>query len=115
MAYVQPHVPKPPPDFSPEYPPTRALRAARDLIHQGYPPVFVFEQLGSAPGEVVTFSVTATDAHDPAPLIECAPASGSFFPAGTTLVTCTAMDAAGNQSTCEFTVTVEPKKLPRRF
>ncbi len=47
MAYVQPHVPKPPPEFSPEYPRTRALRAARDLIHEGYPPVFVFEVLQS--------------------------------------------------------------------
>jgi hypothetical protein len=40
------------------------------------------------------------------------PPSGSFFPRGTTLVTCTATDASGNQSTCQFPVTVAFK--PRR-
>ena len=37
------------------------------------------------------------------------PPSGSFFPQGTTIVVCTATDAWGNQSTCQFTVDVEPK------
>lgn len=32
--------------------------------------------------------------------------SGDFFPCGTTMVTCTATDMAGNQSTCSFPVTV---------
>ncbi|WLR46547.1 HYR domain-containing protein [Halobacillus litoralis] len=36
----------------------------------------------------------------------CTPASGSFFPVGTTVVTCTATDASGNTSTCTFTITV---------
>jgi hypothetical protein len=34
----------------------------------------------------------------------CAPASGSCFPIGTTTVTCTATDAAGNTATCSFAV-----------
>mgnify|MGYP001363851805 CR=1 FL=1 len=72
------------------------------------PYVFVIEVFGSPPGEVVTFSVTATDC-DPAPTVVCVPPSGSFFPRGTTLVTCTATDDSGNQSTCVFPVTV-----PRR-
>lgn len=36
----------------------------------------------------------------------CSPASGSFFPRGTTTVTCTAIDEFGNTSTCSFNVTV---------
>ncbi len=38
--------------------------------------------------------------------VDCQPPSGSIFLHGTTLVTCTAADASGNQSTCTFTVTV---------
>jgi hypothetical protein len=64
-------------------------------------------------GEVVTFSVTATDDMDPAPTITCDPASGSTFPLGTTTVTCTAVDASGNDSTCSFTVTVVDTTLPQ--
>jgi len=36
----------------------------------------------------------------------CLPASGSSFPLGVTTVTCTAADAAGNKSSCSFTVSV---------
>jgi hypothetical protein len=64
------------------------------------------DRFGSSPGEVVTFSVTATDECDPSPVVVCNPPSGSFFPAGKTLVTCTATDASGNQATCHFVVTV---------
>jgi hypothetical protein len=34
------------------------------------------------------------------------PASGSFFPVGTTLVVCTATDDSGNPGRCSFNVTV---------
>lgn len=51
----------------------------------------------------------------------CTPASGSFFPSGTTTVTCTATDATGNTSTCTYrvTVTIDPcrffsRKCPRK-
>ncbi|NOT32369.1 MAG: HYR domain-containing protein [Planctomycetes bacterium] len=69
--------------------------------------VFALDRRGSPPGEVVTFSVTATDYDDPTPVVVCVPPSGSFFPRGTTLVNCTATDASGNQSTCGFPVTVQ--------
>jgi hypothetical protein len=59
--------------------------------------------------EVVYFTVTATDDADPAPVVACVPPSGSTFPLGATLVTCTATDCSGNQSTCQFTVTLAPK------
>jgi hypothetical protein len=38
--------------------------------------------------------------------VACTPASGSLFPVGTTTVTCTATDAAGNVSGGTFFVTV---------
>jgi hypothetical protein len=62
----------------------------------------------SPTGADVTFSATATDLVDPAPLVTCNPASGSTFPLGTTTVTCSASDAAGNLSapqTFDITVT----------
>ncbi|MFZ9388811.1 MAG: HYR domain-containing protein, partial [Chitinophagaceae bacterium] len=40
------------------------------------------------------------------------PASGSVFPVGTTPVTFTARDAAGNTSTCTFNVTVNDNQQP---
>ncbi|HUU45787.1 MAG TPA: HYR domain-containing protein [Acidobacteriota bacterium] len=58
-----------------------------------------------APGVTVEFSATADD-NCPGVMVECTPASGSFFPGGTTVVTCVATDAAGNADTCRFTVTV---------
>ncbi len=60
----------------------------------------------NATGMAVNFTVTATDNADPTPTISTSPASGSVFPVGTTTVTATATDDAGNQSTCQFTVTV---------
>ena len=61
----------------------------------------------SGAGAVVTFAATATDAVTAAPTVTCVPASGSTFPIGTTTVTCTATDAAGNTSAPKsFTVTV---------
>jgi hypothetical protein len=39
--------------------------------------------------------------------ISCSPPSGSFFPLGTTTVTCTATDENGNTGNCSFNVTVK--------
>jgi hypothetical protein len=55
--------------------------------------------------KVVTWDSYASD-NCPGATIACDPPSGSTF-SGITLVTCTATDAAGNQSTCTFTVTVQ--------
>jgi hypothetical protein len=60
----------------------------------------------SAAGAVATFSASATDAIDGPLTPSCSPASGSTFPLGTTTVTCTATDAAGNTGSGSFTVTV---------
>jgi len=60
-----------------------------------------------SPGEFVSFSVSAHDDLDPEPDVVCTPPSGSFFPRGITRVLCTATDASGNQTRCEFPVIVE--------
>ncbi len=49
---------------------------------------------------------TVSDNEDPTPEISCSPASGTAFPIGQTVVTCTAKDAQGNTATKSFTVTV---------
>jgi uncharacterized lipoprotein YddW (UPF0748 family) len=51
----------------------------------------------------VTYNPTATD-NAPGVSVSCSPASGSGFAVGTTEVTVTATDAAGNTSTCKFKV-----------
>jgi hypothetical protein len=71
--------------------------------------VLAFDELVGPAGTIVSFEVTVDDDHDPSPNVVSVPASGSYFPRGSTLVNCTATDAAGNQSTCQFTVTVVPK------
>jgi hypothetical protein len=60
----------------------------------------------STGGAVVAFDVTAADAVDPAPAVACTPASGSLFPMGSTSVSCSAGDIAGNTTQAAFTVTV---------
>ncbi len=42
----------------------------------------------------------------------CSPPSGSFFPIGTTIVTCSVSDAAGNPASESFTVTVSDTQPP---
>ena len=59
----------------------------------------------SPAGAVVTYVASATDAVGVATFV-CVPASGSTFPIGTTAVTCTATDAAGNSATVSFHVHV---------
>jgi hypothetical protein len=56
---------------------------------------------------VVTYTATATDDVDGPITPTCTPASGTTFAPGTTTVTCTATDAAGNTATASFTVTIE--------
>ena len=56
---------------------------------------------------VVTFSTpTAVDNCSVTATVTCVPASGSIFPLGTTPVVCTAVDPAGNTTSCTFSVTV---------
>ena len=53
-------------------------------------------------GAVVTYAATASDVVDGPIAPTCAPASGSTFPIGHTMVSCTAMDAHSNRSAPSF-------------
>jgi hypothetical protein len=71
------------------------------------PPAEVTVAATSASGATVTYQIAATDNADTGAIeVTCDRPSGSTFAIGTTLVTCTATDAAGNRTTTSFTVTV---------
>jgi hypothetical protein len=58
-------------------------------------------------GAIVTYSASATDSVDGSLVLTCPKPSGSMFAIGTTTVTCTAADAAGNTAIGSFTVLVQ--------
>jgi len=66
-------------------------------------------------GMVVSFSGTATDIVSGGLSLSCNPASGSFFPIGTTQVQCTATDLLANSGTGSFTVTVNSPVMTWRL
>src|SRR5205085_3408980 len=55
---------------------------------------------------VVNYPAPTVSDNLPGVTVTCAPPSGSSFPLGTTTVTCAAVDASGNRSTCGFSVTL---------
>jgi hypothetical protein len=63
-------------------------------------------------GTIVTFVATATDPFDGPLPVTCSPASGSLFPLGTTLVTCSATNSSGKTGTDTFTITVRDSTGP---
>lgn len=63
-------------------------------------------------GATVDFSPSATDAVDDDVAVECNQANGGVFPVGTTSVTCTATDDAGNTATSTFEVVVLDTTAP---
>jgi hypothetical protein len=74
-------------------------------------PGTITRTVNAAAGAVVTFTATAADG--PTPLTPtCTPPSGSTFPLGTTSVTCSATDAAGNTASGSFTVVVSDVTAP---
>lgn len=75
-------------------------------------PANITAEATSAAGAVVTFSATATDSLDGSLPVVCTPASGWTFPIGTTGVSCSATDAAGNTGTANFNVTVKDTTGP---
>jgi hypothetical protein len=60
----------------------------------------------------VTYNPAVSDNCAGAGLPACKPPSGSVFGVGTHVVTCAAVDAAGNASQCTFNVTVRPGNVP---
>lgn len=57
-------------------------------------------------GAVTSWTASANDTVDGAIVPTCSPGSGATLPIGTTQVTCSARDAAGNTATGAFVVTV---------
>ncbi len=74
-------------------------------------PAGITAEATSAAGAVVNFTPTATDTVGVTSLISV-PVSGSTFAIGTTSVTVTALDAAGNSNTATFNVTVQDTIAP---
>jgi hypothetical protein len=86
---------------------TFAITGADDKAPVVSVPAGVTVAATSARGAVVNYAnATATDNVDGSVPATCLPASGSVFPLGTTTVTCTAKDKAGNQDAKTFTVSV---------
>jgi hypothetical protein len=66
----------------------------------------------TGPTTIVTFTMSASDETDPAPVVACTPAPGFAFPVATTTVDCTATDTTGNVAHGSFTVTVTDHTPP---
>ena len=73
----------------------------------------IAEATGPAGAAVAYASPTTSDAVDGAGIASCLPASGSTFALGTSTVTCTAHDAAGNVSSATmFSISVVDTTAP---
>ena len=69
-------------------------------------PADIVRHATSPSGAVATYETSASDPVDLSVDIVCDPSSGSTFPLGQTVVTCTATDDSGNSTIDTFTVTV---------
>ncbi len=92
-------------------------RFEANLVVDNTAPVFgalddITANATAANGAVVNFTVTATDALAPNVSVACTPVSGTRFPIGTTPVSCTATDQAGNSASGGFDVMVADTGAP---
>ncbi len=71
------------------------------------PPASIIVSVNGVTSAAVSFSATSSDG-----IPTCTPASGSAFPLGTTTVTCSATDGAGNTGSAGFDVTVRDTTAP---
>ncbi|WP_031003585.1 HYR domain-containing protein [Streptomyces sp. NRRL F-5727] len=67
---------------------------------------------GGLGGTPIDYTATAVDANDGPLTPTCTPASGFVFPVGTTTVTCTATDRAGNTASDTAVFRVLPRPSP---
>jgi len=72
----------------------------------------ITEEATSAAGAIATFAPTAHDAVDGDVAVDCTPVTGGAFALGTTSVTCSAADKAGNKAETKFTVTIQDTTPP---
>lgn len=70
-------------------------------------PFSIVANATSPAGVSVSYAASAVDDVDGAVAVDCSPPSGSTFAIGTTQVTCTVSDAAGNDATASFEVHVK--------
>ncbi len=75
-------------------------------------PSSIIKEATGPSGAVVSYGASATDNVDGPLPVTCSPASGSTFPLGVTVVTCSATDKAGNTSSGSFIVTVQDTTPP---
>ncbi|HYC88735.1 MAG TPA: HYR domain-containing protein [Thermoanaerobaculia bacterium] len=66
----------------------------------------------SRSGAIVNYTATARDYVERTIAVECAPASGTFFPVGISTVSCTATDDMERSTNGVFRVTVNPYQEP---
>ncbi|WP_224369643.1 ELWxxDGT repeat protein [Hyalangium versicolor] len=70
-------------------------------------------EASSASGALVDYPpATVTDDASEPPIVSYSQASGTWFPLGSTTVTVTAQDAAGNTASCSFSVSVRDTTKP---
>ena len=70
-------------------------------------PAGIIVDATSPSGAIVTYATSASDIVSGAVAVVCSKASGTTFPIGTTVVSCTAADGAGNTVSGDFTVLVQ--------
>lgn len=91
-------------------PPASSNAATLTITGGPGPNIFVPESVtaeATGPGgAVVTYEVVATSTSDPDPDVTCTQASGTLFPVGETVVTCTATDDQGQTASDDFVVAV---------
>jgi hypothetical protein len=75
-------------------------------------PADLTAEASGAAGTTVNFTTSASDVVDGSVSVDCDHASGSTFSIGTTTVTCSAVDAAGNPTSGSFNVTVTDTTAP---
>ncbi len=81
-------------------------------VISGVPANVTAEATGPSGATVTYAQPTANDNIDGPVPVTCAPASGSTFALGTTMVTCSASDQVGNTSHANFNVTVRDTTPP---
>ena len=75
-------------------------------------PADLTEEAAGPGGVGVSFSASASDLVSGAVPVICQPVSGAIFPLGATQVDCSATDAANNEATGSFTITVVDTTAP---
>jgi hypothetical protein len=88
----------------------RSVRPADAIAPEITAPSAIMEEAESAQGAKVHYRVSARDAESGRVDLTCSQPSGSVFPVGTTIVTCSASDDAGNVASVSFSVTVREWK-----